>query len=415
MSVRGWVYTILGLAVLCGAGYWGSQQFLAGESAEAATAENADDKESKGKEDGKDKENGEEAVPVELGSTRRGPISAYVAGTANLRAKRDVTVNARTEGQVRRILVEEGDYVKAGQLLAQIDDRQLTITMDLTQQRLEQAKVQLERARIQRDKAEIQIANKKAELERNEAGLPEGLVSQQEVDQLLYQLRELEADEKVQATTEKENRYRVEELTAEVEQVKLDLSHTRIKAPFAGYITERSIEVGQNVRALDKAFQLGSFSPLYADVFLAEIDTNAVKEGQAVSMRLDAVAEAEPVRGRVVRISPIVDDATGTVKVTTEFRPPARSYRPGAFVRIEIETDEREDALLIPKRAIVEEEGQTYVFVADGEKAVRRAVNLGYESGAEAEVRTGLSDGDQIIVAGQGNLNDGDAIRKVEI
>lgn len=408
MSSRGWVYSILGLLLLVGAGFWGYQQYLGGESAEASTTESAD-----GKKDGEDKE--DEAVPVELAATRRGPISSFVAGTANLRADRDVTVNARTEGQILRILVEEGDYVKTGQLLCQLDDRQLKITLELTQQRLAQAEVQLERASIQRDKASIQIANKKAELNRNEAGLAEGLVSQQEVDQLVYQLRELEADERVQASTEKENRFRVEELTAELEQVKLDLSYTRITAPFSGYLTERAVEVGQNIRALDKAFQLGSFSPIFADVFLAELDTNAVRVGQPVSMRLDAVAEAEPVQGRVVRISPVVDDATGTVKVTTEFRARAQSYRPGAFVRIEIETDEREDALLIPKRAIVEEEGKTYVFVANGEKAIRRAVDLGYESGAEAEIRDGLSDGDQIIVAGQGNLNDGDAIRKVDI
>ena len=83
----------------------------------------------------------------------------------------------------------------------------------------------------------------------------------------------------------------------------------------------------------------------------------------------------------MLRVSPVVDNSTGTVKVTVSMQPPGRLFKPGAFVRVDIETDSREKTTLIPKRALVQQDGQTFVFVADGAQAKRREVKLGYESG----------------------------------
>ena len=114
-----------------------------------------------------------------------------------------------------------------------------------------------------------------------------------------------------------------------------------------------------------------------------------------------------------MRVSPVVDDQTGTVKVTVELRAAGTNYRPGAFVRVRIETDTRQQTTLIPKRAVIERDGETFVFVNDGETAHRRPVELGYEDGDAVEVRNGVAVGDNVVVAGQGKLKDGDKTRVV--
>ena len=124
-------------------------------------------------------------------------------------------------------------------------------------------------------------------------------------------------------------------------------------------------------------------------------------------------AGTDRIEGKVVRISPIVDEATGTVKVTINLPPSGKSFKPGSFVRVDIETDTRAEALLISKRALLEEDGKDFVFVVQGTTADRREIKLGYSDDQDVEVRQGVSPGDQVVIAGQGNLTQGAKVRIV--
>ncbi len=405
--MRAKVYVFLfTVVVLCGAGWWANKNYDLKQfppkqrvDEKAAEKKKADDKAA-------------EPVPVEVEAAVKGAIASRIRSTANLRALRDVTLQSQTQGVVTNIAVEEGDFVQEGQLLCQLDQRELKINLELARQRLAQTKVRLQSAKILQAKNQTQIENKQAEVDRNEKALSEGLVSDTDVALLRNQLAELKHDERAQAAAVEENGYRVEELESEIQRSEVLVTNTLIKAPFAGRITERTVQLGQTVGASDNLFRLATFSPLFADIFLSELDSRRVKPGQEVQITLGS-GETEAVAGRIARVSPIVDDATGTVKVTAELRPVDSSYRPGAFVRVAIETDVRGETILIPKRAIVEQDGESFVFVNDGETAIRRAVELGYEDGDAIEVRSGVSAGDKIIVAGQGKLKDGDKTRLV--
>jgi membrane fusion protein, multidrug efflux system len=228
---------------------------------------------------------------------------------------------------------------------------------------------------------------------------------------LRNQLAELELDEKRQAVAVRENRLRMDELRKEVERVQVQLSQTRILAPFDGSITSRTVEIGQTISISDALFRLGSFRPLYADAFVSELDSRRVRAGQSAQILLDGADK--PAEGRVIRVSPVVDDQSGTVKVTAELRPPTSDYRPGSFVRVRIETDTRQETTLIPKRAVIERDGETFVFIHEGDSARRQDVELGYEDGDAVEVRSGVRPGDQVVVAGQGKLKHGDKTRVI--
>lgn len=403
MSDRVKAYLILMFLAVSGAGGYYAWKHYGPEAASMAEAKTKD---------GKDSADGA-AVPVAVQPAVRGAISDLLLSTANLRALREVEITSQADGVVRSVVVEEGDFVRSGRSLAQLDDRDLQIDLALAEQRLAQTKAQRESAQIRREKADTQIGNQQADLERNEEALAEGLVSDTEVDAMRHRLDELLHDRRVEEATVRQQNHRIEELEAEIRKVKLLISRTSIAAPFSGRVTERTVELGQTVRNSDKLFKIGVFTPLFADVHLAEQDSQRVRPEQRAVIRL-GTGGGEAVEGRIVRVSPVVDDATGTVKVTAELHPSNANFRPGAFVLVEIETDTHEDAVLIPKQAVIEEDGGTFVFVESGNTAERRAVELGYQDGAAYEVLSGVDAGDRVVTAGQGNLKDGDKTRAID-
>jgi membrane fusion protein, multidrug efflux system len=407
MSLRVKVYAVLALIALLGAGAYlfKNPPKLFAASANSKSNNNPDAKK-------KDGDKAKEETPVELATAVRGEISSFITSTGNLRALRDVAVATQAEGIVQKVLAEEGDFVKEGQVLCVLDDAQHRIRLELATEKLEQAKLQMDKARVRQEKATAQIGHTRAELDRYDKAHKEGLVSEKEVASYRYKLDELQHDERVSSSETREFNHRVAELEAEIAQAKLEISRTQIKAPFAGYITQRMVNIGQRVRAMDGLFNLGSFSPLFADIFVSEKDARLVRPGQPAVLRLGS-DDTQKITGRVERLSPIVDQATGTVKVTVELQPVA-AFRPGAFVRVDIRTDSRSDAVLIPKRAVMEEDGQQYVFIANGTTVKRTKVGIGYESEGKVEVRDGITPGQKIVVAGQGALKEGAKIKVIQ-
>ena len=398
MKIRVKVYGFLAVvAVLAAAWHFGSP-YLNKDSKDPSADTSQEEKSDDG------------AIPVQVEEARRGSISSFLTSTSNLRALREVDLMAQAEGTVRRVLAEEGDYVREGQLLCVMDDRELVIRLRLTEEKLAQTRIQLEKARIRGQKAQVQIKNTALELDRKERAYADDLVSEEEVATLRYRIAELEHDERAAASEVREFTHRVSELETEIEQVKLEISRIELRAPFSGHITRRTVELGQTVRGSDALFRLGAFSPLYADVHVAERDVRLVRPGQAASVGFEA-GGAESIEGRVIRISPVVDESTGTVKVTIELVSSDALFRPGAFVRVDIRTDTRENATIVPRQALREQDGESFVFLVRDGIAHRRAVRLGYQQDQAVEVLEGAAPGDTLAVAGHGQLNEGAKVR----
>lgn len=402
-STRVKVYAFLGLVLAVGGGYWAQQKYqIFGKLGTAkADSKKKDDAAKKGE---------TEAVAVELALAKTGDLAVNVSSSGNLRALRDVAVATQAEGIVQKVLAEEGDYVEEGRVLAQIDDRPIRIRLELAKERLAQAGFQHDKAKLREEKARIQIAHYEKEYERYRKANEQGLVSETEAERRRLQRDEYVHDQRIAASEIVELTHRMGELKSEISQIELDLTRTQLKAPFGGFITRRTAEIGQRVRALDPMFNLGAFSPLYADVFLSEREARQVRPGQAAVVQLGSEGEAK-VTGRIERLSPVVDQASGTVKITVELRPPGREFRPGAFVRVEIRTDTRNGVLMIPKRAVIEEDGQSFVYVTKDGNATRRKVKIGHEWEGRVEVSEGLESGQQVVVAGQGGLKEGSKVK----
>lgn len=336
----------------------------ADDGTEQAEAEGAEEATEKGDE--------KAPVPVQVADVETGSVSAFISATANLVAENEVMVLSEVEGRVATLLVEEGDSVRKGQHL-------VTLVRD-------EEEIQLRKVVLKED-------NARAAFERAEDLVAKELISQEEFDRL-----------KIDFEIVKQER-------AESEWA---LEKTIIRSPFSGRVTGRMTQVGHHVRPGDELFKVTDFEPLVARIYLPERDVIGLDAGREVRISLNA-DQSVSLAGRIQRISPIVDTATGTVKITVAAVSPPAAIRPGSFVTVDIVRETHADTLLLPREAVLRELQKAHVFVADGELAEKRPVTLGLEEGEFVEALTGVVVGDQVIVAGQGGLRDGSPVKILEI
>lgn len=319
--------------------------------------------------DGKPAEKKAPAVPVEVARVTRQVISASYSGTASLEAPAEAQVVAKSSGVVLQVLVEEGDQVRAGQVLARIDP---------------------DRARLEMERSRATVRKLENNFRRAQELLASKLVSAESVEQIRFDL---------------------ESAKASYDLAQLELSNTNIVAPITGVVAQRMVKVGNLVALNAPAFRVVDISQLEGVLNVPERELATLRPGMPLRMVVDAVP-GQVFEGRVDRISPVVDSGSGTFRVVCAFEG-GGTLRPGMFGRIEVVYDERVDALTMPRVALLEDEGEPAVFVVRESKAVRVPVELGYVNGELAEVRSGLVEGDDVVTAGKVAIRDGSEVEVI--
>ncbi len=309
---------------------------------------------------GNDTEDEEETppIPVETSKPVRGDVYAVYSGTAPIEAFAEADVIAKVEGEIRAVLVEEGDDVSEGQVLARLDGDRLRLELNESRARLR---------KMERD------------FERNEDLRAKGLLSEGDFEKLKYDL---------------------EALRASYNLASLELDYTQIRAPIDGVISERYIKRGNTIAVGEPLYRVTSFDPLVAYLHVPEREYRQIAAGQPVAIDIDALA-GQRIIAAVTRVSPVVDPQTGTFKITIEIRDEERRIKPGMFGRMSIVYDRHVNVLQVPRSAIIEELGSESVFVVEEGKAVRRPVKTGYGESGMIEVTEGLTDEDDVITVGQ--------------
>jgi membrane fusion protein, multidrug efflux system len=311
------------------------------------------------------------AVPVAAEIMTPQEMQVVLRGSANLQAREEVEVLPKQTGVIARILVEEGDRVRAGQPLAALDSEEWEL----------QAQQSEARARAARD-----AAARAAQLQQ------QGLISDQEVERLQSEAQVAEAD---------------------LGLARLRVRNAVITAPIAGVVTHRFVERGQLVNSSATAFRVADTSRLEAAVGVPEREANRVQPGQAARVRV----EGQPaVQGRVSRVRPVVDPASGTVRVVVEVDPQqGGGLRPGQFVNVEIVTETLDERLTLPRTAVLVDGAAPRVFTVTGGRAQEREVTLGVSQAERVEIRAGVEVGDTVVVVGQDNLRPGAAVNLMEL
>jgi len=259
-------------------------------------------------------------TPVETVPVARRSIDAYILTSCTLEPERQVEVIAKTSGEITTLEVEEGDIVREGTVLARLDEEEAELD-------LRQAKVRYE--------------NLKRSMERSEQTFRQKIISKEEFEDIQAQY---------------------EAALVDYDQAKLRKKYSTITSPIDGVVVERRVERGDRVRTEETLFVVADFNPLLAKIHIPEKDLGRIRVGHKAYIAAESVPGKEFI-GQVRRISPVVDPASGTAKVTIEL-PHANQYlRPGMFVSVRIITETHPNALVIPKKALVLESDQSEVFI----------------------------------------------------
>jgi len=198
-------------------------------------------------------------------------------------------------------------------------------------------------------------------------------------------------------------KFDLEALQAAYNLASLELDYTQIRAPIDGVVSERFIKIGNTIKTGDPVFHVTSLDPLVAYLHVPEREYRQIAAGQPAGIRIDAL-DSDPILASVTRISPIVDPATGTFKITIEIDNDQLHIKPGMFGRIAITYDRHENALQVPRSAILSTATSTSVLVEEEGIAIRKDVQTGYSFNGMIEITDGLDDDDNVITVGHVGL-----------
>ncbi len=308
-----------------------------------------------------------EAVPVEVAAATTRPIAASYTGTAALEPRSEAQVVAKTSGVALAVLAEEGQTVRAGQTLVRLDA----------------------------SRSALQAAQTAAQMRKLEANYGRA--------------RQLSAQQMVSANDTDQLRYDLENARAANRLANLELSYANVSAPISGVIAQRSIKPGNFVQINTPILRIVDTSKLEAVLNVPEREIAVLKAGLPVRMSVDALP-GRTFDGTIDRVAPVVDSGSGTFRVIASFTG-GGLLQPGMFGRIRIDYDQRANALVVPRVALLDDEGEPAVFAARAGKVARVPVKLGYLDGQWAEIRGGLKLGDQVVVAGKSALRDGSSVQ----
>lgn len=311
-------------------------------------------------------------TPVEIVLVEQASMANTSLVTGRLEPLRTVTVNAQAAGALVTVRVEEGSRVRAGDTLATIDGRELA--------------AQLQAADAQRTFA-------RATAQRSATLHAQGIIT----------TAELERDEASLAAAE-----------ASVVQLRTRLGFTAITAPIGGVVTARFVQGGDIVNNNTRLFTLADVSTLVVRFPVSELEVTQLRSGQALGVRVDALG-GQTVAGRVRRIFPAADSVSRLVPVEVSVSgASAAALKPGYTVRATLRLDTRNDALVIPTRAVLGAAGARSVFIVQNGNAERRPVRVGSDVDGRVEVFSGLALGDTVIVAGNSLVREGGPVRIVD-
>lgn len=309
-------------------------------------------------------------APVAVVTAKTGAIASFYTTTTTLEPERTAPILSRVVGVIEKIHVEEGDSVRARQPLLRIDRRQY----------------QLEVARLSAKTAQLEDS-----YQRLKKMVADNLVGAEEFENVKHDLEAARAEEKL---------------------ARLQLSYTTVRAPFAGRVVNRQVEVGHSVNVDAPLFDLVDLEPLLARVYVPSKAFRRLARAQPVELTLDS--NGSKLAGRIKLVSPVIDPTSGTIKITLEIPEYPKDTRSGDFAQVRITTEKHDDAVLIPRIAVVQDRQQSIVFIAHDGRAQRRVVEVGFEHDGQAEIVDGLKVGERVVVKGQNSLKDGATIKVLE-
>jgi multidrug efflux system membrane fusion protein len=336
------------------------------------------------------------AIPVATAAVTQEDIASYLPGIGTVQSAQTVTVKVRVDGQLEKVAFSEGQDVKQGDLLAQIDPRPL------------QAQLNQALAQKARDEASLTAALK--DLERYTTLVAQGLIQRQTVDAQQSTVDQLKAS--VQADQ------------AQIDNARVQLGYTSIRAPLNGRTGMRLIDAGNIVHAADTTglVVINQIDPIAVVFTLPEADFQTVnqaiqKSGKAAALSVTALARDDGTTlgtGHLLLVNNQIDTSTGTFQLKAQFPNPTHALWPGQYINVRLEIGTRRNALTVPEAAVQRGANGLFVYVvkADGSVAAQ-PIRTAQSQDGKAVIDAGLAAGERVVVDGQFKIRPGVKVSEV--
>ena len=342
------------------------------------------------------------AQTVAAVAVAKGDVWREVAFDAELRPYQEVELHARATGYLDKMMVDAGDAVKEGQLIAALDVPELKFDLQNAQATQRRAAAEVQRVKAAYDEAHLELTR----LQAADKAQP-NLIAGQDMDSA--RLKDASAKASLDVATEESN------VTASsVKKFQTMLDYTQIEAPFAGVITRRYSDVGSLIQA-------GTSSGSQPLVRLSQTDklrvafpvsvsyVAAVKEGDEAEVRIPALGQS--FKGKISRISQKVETATRTMEAQVDLPNPGGKLIAGVYATVVLKMDRKSSALVLRVEAVAREKSGSTVFLITADKKLEsRAVTVGTESPTRLEIASGLAEGDLVMVGSRAQFSAGQAV-----
>jgi membrane fusion protein, multidrug efflux system len=332
------------------------------------------------------------ALPVVAAQARQGSIDVYLSALGTVTPRNMVTVRSRVDGQLMQVAFREGQLVKTGDLLAEIDPRPF--------------EVQLTQAQGQLAKDQALLKNAQLDLERYRTLLSQDSISKQQVDTQESLVRQYEGTVKADQ--------------GQVDNAKLQLVYSRITAPISGVVGLRQVDPGNIIHASDTngLVVITQLQPITVIFPIPEdnLPQVAARLRSSTPVTVDAWDRAQKTKlatGKLLTLDNQIDTTTGTIKLRAEFANDDGALFPNQFVNVRLASETRTGATLVPSAAVLRGSPGTFVYLVKDDKSVTVApVKLGPVQGETTAIESGIAPGDMVVVDGTDKLREG---AKVEL
>ena len=337
------------------------------------------------------------AIPtVDISRVRLGAINEKVFLVGALRPIAQVEVISKMTGRIDQLVVQIGDWVQKGQLIAKVDE-------DEIRQQVKRAEAALEVAKATLSEKQTDLEILKKELDRTIELHENHLIPKRDFDTAEARHRGAIAQEKLAEAL-------IDQANAELHELRVRLNDTRILAPISGFVSKRHLDNGALVNPSLPLVSLVDLSTMVMLINVPEKDLVKIRSGLSADIAFDAFADRR-FRGRVVRLSPVLDAATRTGLVEIEVANPKLELRAEMFARVELDLGNLHKALLVPREALVIHDQQRGVFKVQEQTARFQPVESGGTQGGEVEVISGVKEGESVITLGVNLVRNGDKVR----
>lgn len=337
-------------------------------------------------------------IPVEAVAAKRVQVEDWAEAVGTVMPWRAVRLTSKVPGRIEAIYAEAGEWVKAGEPLVKLEQRDFLLALERAEAAQRTAEAQLERA-------EVALEDARRDYERGKALYERRVISQQEYEKLEAAYRSARAQYELA-------RAQLAQAQVVVEQARTELEETVIRAPFSGYVSERFVDPGQRVYTMPptEILEILDLSQVKVLFDLPERELPGVRKGLRALVSPDAMPD-RILEAKVSEVFPKVDPVTRTFRAEVALENPQGLLKAGMFVRVRVLKGKRE-VVAVPLDALLRAEGtgRVFCFVVEAGRAQRREIVPGARFGGWVEVVEGLREGEMVVVSGKERLMGGEAV-----